>query len=169
MGGWFRTFAVAVIVFILALSLCSVTVTSEQVAVHNDKLYVTCKGENSIQVINVSTGAVDRMIQAGSQPYIIVLSTDGSRALVANYDSGTVSVIDTANDTVINTFNVEHGPTGVAFSNDNSRAYVSNAFSFCISIYDVATGDRIVTVPAVQPAGIAVGEDGLVYAVDTGR
>ena len=169
MVGWLRTFGVAVRVLIIALILCSVTVSSRQVAVHNDKLYVTCKGENSIQVINVSTGAVDRIIQAGSQPYIIVLSTDGSRAMVANYDSGTVSVIDTVNDKVINTFNVEHGPTGVAFSNDNSLAYVSNAFSFCISIYNVATGDRIVTMPAVQPAGIALGEDGMVYAVDTGR
>lgn len=168
MGRWFRTFAAAIITLILTLSLCSGTVTSEQAVVHNDKLYVTCKGDNSIQVINVSTGAVDRMIPAGSQPYIITLSTDGSRALVANYDSGTVSVIDTANDTIINTFNVEHGPTGVAISKDNTRAYVSNAFSFCISIYNVATGDRIVTMPAVQPAGIAIGEDGLMYAVDPG-
>jgi YVTN family beta-propeller protein len=142
---------------------------SVQTLVHNDKLFVTCKGDNTVQVVNVLTGAVDSIIPVGSQPYIIVLSTDGSRALVANYDSGTVSVIDTASYTVINTFNVEHGPTGIAFSNDNSMAYVSNAFSFCISIYNVATGDRIVTVPAVQPAGIALGEDGMVFAVDTGR
>lgn len=168
MGGRLRIFAAATITLVLTLCLCSAMATSEQAAVHNDKLYVTCKGDNSIQVINVSTGAVDRMIPAGSQPYIITLSTDGSRALVANYDDGTVSVIDTANDMVINTFDVGHGPTGVAISKDNSRAFASNAFSFCISIYNVATGDRIVTVPAVQPAGIAEGDDGFVYAVDPG-
>lgn len=168
MGNWLRAFAAAIIGIFLALCLCSTTVASEQVVVHNDKLYVTCKGDNSIQVINVSAGAVDRMIPAGSQPYLMALSPDGSRALVVNYDSGTVSVVDTANDSVINTFNVEQGPTGVAISGDNALAFVSNAYSFCLSIYNVVTGDRIVTVPVSHPAGIAVGRDGLAYAVNPG-
>lgn len=168
MGIWYRTFVVAITSLILGLCLYSVTVASEQVVVPADKLYVTCKGDNTIQVFNVSTGAVDRLVQAGSQPYIITLNADRSRALVANYDSGTVSVIDTVNDTLVHSFDVGHGPTGVAFSLDGSRAYVSNAFSFCISIYDIGTGKRIVTVSATQPAGIVAGNDGFVYAVDPG-
>ncbi len=164
----YRTLIVIAVSLILALSLYSTMAMSEQVEVHCDKLYVTCKGENYVQVINVSNGTVDRMIQVGSQPYLMAISTDGTRALVANYDDGTISVIDTANDTVINTFNVKKGPTGIAFSTDGSRAYVSNAYGLQISIYDVTTGDRIVTVPAVQPSGIAAGGDGLVYAADPG-
>ncbi len=164
----YRTLMIAILSLTLALSLYGTLAMSEQVEVHNDKLYVTCKGENYVQVINVSTGAVDRMIPVGSQPYLIALNTDHARALVVNYDDGTISVIDTADDTLVNTFKVEQGPTGVAFSNDGSRAYVSNAYGFQISIYDVATGDRIVTMPAVHPSGIAAGEDGLVYALDPG-
>jgi YVTN family beta-propeller protein len=164
----YRTLIVIIVSLILALSLYSTMAISELAEVHNDKLYVTCKGGNYVQVINVSTGAVDRMIQVESQPYLITISTDGTRAMVVNYDNGTISVIDTVNDAVTNTFKVERGPTGVAFSNDSSRAYVSNAYGFQISIYDVTTGDRIVTMPAVQPAGIATGGDGLMYAVDPG-
>src|ERR1700719_4066893 len=47
-------------------------------------------------------------------------------AYVTNNVLGTVSVIDTANNTVVATVTVGMGPTGVAITPDGLHAYVAN-------------------------------------------
>jgi YVTN family beta-propeller protein len=49
----------------------------------------------------------------------VVVTDDGSRALIANTMDDTVSVIDTATRKVINNIKVGKGPNGITFRSAN--------------------------------------------------
>ncbi|WP_203986125.1 beta-propeller fold lactonase family protein [Sphaerisporangium rufum] len=84
-------------------------------------------------------------------------------AYVANFGSDTVSVIDTATNTVIRTVAVGDGPWGVAFSPDGTRAYVTNSGSATVSVIETVAHTVVGTIalPAGSaPHGVVVRPDG---------
>jgi YVTN family beta-propeller protein len=83
-------------------------------------------------------------------------------AYVPNFNSNTVSVIDTANNNaVVATVPVRNGPLGVAVKPDGTRAYVTNAFSNNLSVIDTSNDTVVATVPVGStPQGVAVKPDG---------
>jgi YVTN family beta-propeller protein len=95
------------------------------------------------------------------QPYGVAVTPDGTKVYVANVSNQTVSVIDTATNTVPATIIVGLGPTGVAVSQDGSKVYVTNADSDSVSVIDTATNTVTATVPVGSfSAGVAVTPDG---------
>ncbi|AKB52174.1 hypothetical protein MSBRW_2921 [Methanosarcina barkeri str. Wiesmoor] len=69
-----------------------------------------------------------------------------SFAYIANLESNSVSVIDTATDTVTATVNVGIEPSGAAVSPDGTRVYVTNCMSNSVSVIDAAKNKVIDTV-----------------------
>ena len=65
-------------------------------------------------------------MNVGSGPYGVAVSPDGTKVYVANDNSNTVSVIDTATNTVTATVPVGSYPSGVAVSPDGTKVYVAN-------------------------------------------
>src|SRR5918993_1225982 len=61
-----------------------------------------------------------------------------TRAYVTNFSDNTVSVIDTATNTVTTTVSVGAGPRGVAITPGGAFAYVAN-LSGTVSVIDTAT------------------------------
>jgi len=53
-------------------------------------------------------------IPVGTNPYSITLSVGGTRAFVSNFDSDSVSVIDTITDQVVTTIRTGPAPIEVA-------------------------------------------------------
>ena len=84
------------------------------------------------------------------------------RALTA----GSVSVIDTASNTLIATVTGLSQPLNVAVNNDGTRAYVTDATDKKVYVID-ASANTVVASPAtgVNPSGIAVTPDGKVAYV----
>src|SRR6266852_2051587 len=78
-------------------------------------------------------------------------STRAQNAYITNQSSSTVSVIDTATDTVIATIPVGLAPFGVAVSPDGSKVYVTNISSNTVSVIDTATNTVIATIPVRLP------------------
>jgi YVTN family beta-propeller protein len=70
-----------------------------------------------------------------------------TRAYVLNPCSNTVSVIDTATNTVVATIPVGFAPFGVAITPDGTRAYVADFASDTVSVIDTATNMVVTTVP----------------------
>ena len=68
-----------------------------------------------------------------------------TRAYVALFLDNTVSVIDTATNTVVATIAV--GGFGIAITPDGTRAYVTNEFSNTVSVIDTATNTVVATIP----------------------
>ena len=87
-------------------------------------------------------------------------STRAQNAYITNQNSNTVSVIDTATDTVIATIPVGLSPFGVAVSPDGSKVYVANTGANTLSVIDTATNTVSATVPVgFGPRGVAVKPD----------
>jgi YVTN family beta-propeller protein len=68
-------------------------------------------------------------------------------AYISNSGSNTVSVINTATNTVVATVSVGTNPFGVAMTPDGSRVYVTNEGSNTVSVIDTATNTVTATVP----------------------
>jgi YVTN family beta-propeller protein len=81
----------------------------------------------------------------------LAITPDGSKLYVTVTDNGTntVSVIDTATNSVVGTIAVGSRPSGIAITPDGTKVYVVNAGDNTVSVIDTATN----TVIAVLPVG----------------
>jgi YVTN family beta-propeller protein len=94
-------------------------------------------------------------------PQGVAITPDGARAYVTNVHPGTVSVIDTATNTVTATITVGDVPRGVAITPDGARAYVTNEHSDTVSVIDTATNTVTATITVGDfPFGVAITPDG---------
>ncbi|MGA4879458.1 IPT/TIG domain-containing protein [Streptomyces lydicamycinicus] len=97
----------------------------------------------------------------GTLPQGITLSPDGTRAYVGNRGSDTISVIDTATDTVTATIPTGAGPVLVALGPDGTRGYVTVADAGLVSVLDTATNTLVTDIPVgAGPSMAAVTPDG---------
>jgi YVTN family beta-propeller protein len=98
-------------------------------------------------------------LPAAAAPFAYV-----ANSFSANGGPGTVSVIDTATNTVVATVPVGVQPEGVAVTPDGKHAYVTNFTGLAIgtvSVIDTATNTVVATVPVgYGPTGVAVTPDG---------
>ncbi|RPJ72889.1 MAG: YncE family protein, partial [Alphaproteobacteria bacterium] len=97
-------------------------------------------------------------------------------AYITNSGNNTVSVIDTATDTVTATVPVGTNPFGVAVSPDGSKVYVANSgsdpsYEGTVSVINTTTNTVTATVNNVgtNPVGVSVVPDGTkVYVANSG-
>jgi YVTN family beta-propeller protein len=133
------------------------------------RLYVALNMTHEVAVIDTATSGLVRRVPVGIYPYTTVVSADGSKVYVTNWGgkvpgpadfsdgsfpvvvdrrtgipvSGTVSVIDTASNSVLKTIDVGLHPCGMALSPSGDRVFVTNANSDTVSVISTAT-DTIV-------------------------
>lgn len=83
-------------------------------------------------------------------------------AYVPNYTGNSVTVLDTATNTIATSIPVGINPGGVAVNGNGSFAYIANRGSNTVSVIDTATNTVVSTVAVGSaPAGVAVSADGL--------
>lgn len=104
-------------------------------------------------------------------PIALALSADGSRLLVANQGTGTVSLIDTKARRVLADVATGDKPAGVALSSDGKRAVVSHWYGYDVAILDVGpdglkVAGRVDVGP--EPRGVALAKDGATAFVAVG-
>ena len=97
----------------------------------------------------------------GVGPYGVGVSPDGKTVFITNMADDSVSVIDTATNTVTNTISVGDFPFGVAVSPDGRYAYVANAADDNLSVIETS-GYTVVANITVgdDPHGVVVHPDG---------
>jgi YVTN family beta-propeller protein len=103
-------------------------------------------------------------IKTGKTPKIIRVTPDGRYALVANWHSSSVSVVDTQQYKTIKDIrlggNKGYIPRGIAISSDSQRAYVANMGGGTISVIDLTTLEVIDDIPATaNPRHIILAKD----------
>jgi YVTN family beta-propeller protein len=129
--------------------------------------YVTHYNGDTVSVIDVETNSVVKTIQVGPAPRGVAVTPDGTKAYVCNYMgdlsyspvvSNSVSVINTANNTVIDTLYLGYDwPVDVIANPDGSKMYV-----LCESGYVVINTENekvIATIP-IGGNNIAITPDG---------
>ena len=109
------------------------------------------------------------LVGVGSQPTGVVFSPDGSRAYVTNFGSNTVSVINTATNTVTTTITVGSAPYAAAITPNGGQLYVANATSNTVSVINTTTNTVTATIAVgTGPYAVAVTPNGgQVYVTNT--
>ena len=130
--------------------------------------YVANTFDATITVIDGDTFGVENVYTVGGSPSEIAVSLDGALLYVTNDDQSFVSVIDSADGTVVDTIEVGN-PWAMAISADGTRLYVTSvgfSSSSSLSVIDTSTNLVLNTVPvAAEPYGVAVSADGTVAYV----
>ncbi|MFZ1089787.1 MAG: autotransporter-associated beta strand repeat-containing protein, partial [Xanthobacteraceae bacterium] len=136
-------------------------------------VYVPNFFDNNVSVIDTPTNAdTGSAIPVGSVPAAAAVRGDGSLVYVTNYgsSSGSVSVINTATNTVVATVNVGSFPVGVAITGDGTRVYVANSGSNDVSVINTATNTVVATVNVGPlPQGIVISPNGALAYVANGN
>lgn len=86
--------------------------------------YVVDAYGNQVFPVELATMEVRDPIQVGATPTGIAIRPDGKRAYVANWDSHSVSVIDTRSNTVVATIPDLITPEQIAVAPDGRTVYV---------------------------------------------
>lgn len=109
----------------------------------------------TVSVVDLNSRKTVCEIEVGLHPSGMALSPDKSRLYVANANSDTVSVIDTASDRVVHTFSAKpvkeipfgSAPNALAVSPDGNTLYVANGGNNLIAVLDAHKGKVRGTIP----------------------
>jgi YVTN family beta-propeller protein len=130
---------------------------------------VACSGSSQVASIALASGKKDSnattdrvlaLLDVGRTPVSLALKPDGGELIVCDFDSDSISIIETGNDEVGSSALVGQHPTRAVITNDNSRLYASNFGSDNVAVYDIDMGKRITTVAVgSRPDGLALSQD----------
>lgn len=126
---------------------------------------------NTVSVVDIDTNTVVASVIGAYEvfPYGVAVNPSGTKVYVtctedtpsAPPDTGIVSVISTATNTIIATVPVGLRPEGVAVTSDGKKAYVANSFSGTVSVIDTSTNTVTTTINVGgEPHGVAVNPEG---------
>ena len=109
------------------------------------KLYISCWGCDMVLVFDTENQEI-KSIPVGDNPNELCLTKNGKYLFVANANDNSVSVINTAEQIVIETLNAALYPdappgstsNGLALSVDEKNLYVANADNNCLAVFDVS-------------------------------
>ncbi len=118
--------------------------TSGSYPVIIDKRGIAASG--TVSVIDAKTASVTGEIETGLHPSALALANRSGRLYVANANSDSVTIIDTARDAVVGTIPVGpfrkaplgSSPNALALSGDDKTLYVANGANNAVSVIDLA-------------------------------
>ena len=95
------------------------------------RVFVVCKGAQSVQVYDADTGKMEFEVKGAGDPHQVVVSPDGRFAYVgdARGSKNTVSVIDVEKHALVNAIDLKPNlmPHGLVISRDGSKLYATCA------------------------------------------
>lgn len=121
-------------------------------------LYVTLSNGNLV-VLDAATGAVDTTITIGATPNGMALNPSAGRLYISAADAGTVTEINTSNNTTVRTLTVGGMPQDIAVVASRNSLYIANESGF-LDVWNLGTGVRSDSIPLFGPFGLAVSPDG---------
>ena len=133
------------------------------------KAFVACSGGHQVAAIALANSAdanhaarpdaLEALLDVGHSPVHLALKPDGGEIFVSNFDSDSISEIETSTDDVTGAYLMGSHPVHGLVSSDNSLLYVSNFRSQELSIYSIDDGKRLG--PAIH---VGDGPDGLAFS-----
>ncbi|MDB5007180.1 MAG: beta-propeller fold lactonase family protein [Mucilaginibacter sp.] len=111
-------------------------------------------------------------VNTGSSPVtatITVTPVPSALAYIASYNGNSVSVVNTATNSIVSKIAVGTNPIGVAISPDGSLVYITNQGAGSVSVINALTNAVAATIPVGDyPSGISVSPDGKTVYVANG-
>ncbi len=143
----------------------------EDIAILPDssKAFVACSGSSQVASIALDSGTkngeptsdrVLALLDVGRTPVSLALKPDGGELIVCDFDSDSISIIETGNNEVGSSALIGQHPAHAVVTLDNSRLYASNFGSDSVAVYDIDMGRRIATMAVgSHPDGLALSQD----------
>jgi YVTN family beta-propeller protein len=129
------------------------------------KAYVGNFADNTVSVVDTSSGRTIATIPVAAGPHGMAISQDSGTVYVAGDGSSSLDVIDTASDRVTKTIEVGKKPNGITLTPDGKLLLVTVYGEDRIALIDTATNDVVGTIPVPKPHTVSVEPDGkLAYA-----
>jgi YVTN family beta-propeller protein len=128
-------------------------------AASGPKAYVGLFKEDAVAVLDTGTNTVLSKIAVPS-PHGIAPTLDGKKVYVSSDGGSTVSVIDTASDSVSKTLEVGKQPHGITLTPDGKLAMIGVWSDNQIAFLDTSTDQIVRKSPVTNPHNIAVTPDG---------
>lgn len=135
-------------------------------------------GAEPVAVKTYRTLSTETIRRFGTSETITTDVTEPTRAIVANFGSDDLSVVDLQANSLLATISVGTEPTAILLSSDQTKAYVANFGSASISVIDLSSNAQVNVISvgaspatlAMDPSGTAlwVGGGGYVSKVDLG-
>jgi YVTN family beta-propeller protein len=121
----------------------------------NNKTYVTNVLDNTISVIHGTKPTDNKVVKTikvigGISPAGIAINTSTNRMYVTNYHSGSLFIIDTSADKLVNSIKVGRYPVGVEVNPINDKIYVTNIGDNTVSVID-GKKNQIISTITVNP------------------
>ncbi|MBX3120394.1 MAG: beta-propeller fold lactonase family protein [Fimbriimonadaceae bacterium] len=115
--------------------------------IDKDRVVGTSHATNSVIVVNITTGKVEKAISTEQQgTHLVVLSPDKKQGYAVNAISGSVSVIDLEAGKLVKNIPCEARCEGIAISPDGKWITAGNVAANTVSIIDVAKMEVVKTV-----------------------
>ena len=116
---------------------------------------------DGIAIVDVASGKVDRVLQAGTDPETFAISPDGRTLYVSNEDKGAISAVTIDGSRATLSTPVGEEPEGAAVTPDGARLFVACEASDHVAMLDARTLRLIRTIPiAGRPRGALMSADG---------
>jgi YVTN family beta-propeller protein len=138
----------------------------EDIAIMPDssKAFVACSGSSQVASIALESGksgdGVLTLMDVGRTPVSLALKPDGGELIVCDFDSDSISIVETGTNEVGSTSLIGQHPTHALVTHDNARLYTSNFGSNSVAVYDIDLGRRIATIAVgSHPDGLALSQD----------
>jgi len=149
--------------------------TSPVILPDSSRAFIACPDSNQVLALQLSaapnswsarqdssltTDHALALLDVGKNPTNLTLKPDGGEVFVSNFDSGSVSEIDTQNNQVGNTFPIGNRPTTAIISADNSALYVANSGADSLSLYSIDDGKLLSSLhTGSSPTALAFSSD----------
>jgi YVTN family beta-propeller protein len=153
---------------------------TDAVILHDStKVFVACSAGHQVMVIALARAAdansaarvdaQEALLDVGRSPVHLALKPDGGEIFVSNFDSNSISEVETSTNDVSGAYLMGSNPVRGLVSGDNSLLYVSNFRSQELTVYSIDDGKRVG--PSIHvgdgPDGLAFSGSGtLLFAVD---
>jgi YVTN family beta-propeller protein len=127
----------------------------------SSKAFIACSGGHQVMVISLAAAPGSwaarqdpaatsdhllTMLDVGNTPVHLAVKPDGGEIFTANFDSDSISEIDTWNNQVLGTYMIGNKPVHGVITRDSSTLWVADFASDLVSVYSIDDGHLVTTV-----------------------
>ena len=137
--------------------------SSGGIVIKNGILYQVFQSNNTISVVNISTGQVQHLITGFNEPWAEALSINKSYVFVGNSGNNQISYVSLATNTIQRSVGFSQGGlSGIVPTIDGKNIYAENFWGNDIAVMNISTGSISYSISGFnKPEAIALSPNGL--------
>lgn len=127
-----------------------------------ERVIVTTESTKSVLIVNIKKSQIESIIKTDQNvSHMVALNHDASRAFVANIGSGSVSVLDLVEKTLVKNVTTGAGAEGIFMHPTRNEVWVTNRDANTVSVIDADSLEIVAEMECPEvPIRVAITPDG---------